>query len=158
MKHFTLMGSVRATVVALLTLSLALPRIASAESPVKMKKWSGTIDFSTEGPTLFTLQGTASHLGKFTAYGEVNFEPGETDDSLIGEGVAVFVAANGDLLVGDVTWHVDAGGGDFRTSQIAFHWADSVQFSDETVVTNTGHFVDGRPPGLVVIAIIAVLI
>jgi hypothetical protein len=65
-------------------------------------------------------------------------------------------AANGDLLVGNVAWEV-AAGGDFRASQIHFSWRDAVEFSNGTVVTNTGHFVDDRPPGLVVIAIIAIL-
>src|SRR5262245_4133907 len=148
----------RVALVALLVFSLGLPRVAFAESPIKLKKWTGTIDFSTDGITPFTLSGTASHLGRFDAYGEVEFVPGLVEGSLVGDGVVVFEAANGDLLVGVVTWNVDPGGGDFLTSSIAFHWRDSVEFSDGTIVDSTGHFAEGRPPGLVVIAIIAVLI
>jgi len=33
-----------------------------------------------------------------------------------------------------------------------------VEFSDGTIVSSTGRFVEDRPPGLVVIAIIAILI
>jgi hypothetical protein len=69
----------------------------------------------------------------------------------------VFEAADGDLLVGNVAWGVDAGD-DFRTCRIHFSWRDFVQFDDGTVVANTGRFVDDRPPGLVVITIIAILI
>jgi hypothetical protein len=129
----------------------------AAKSAVKMKNFEGTIDVDAEGPAAFTLDGTASHLGRFTADGEVEFRPGTQAGSLVGEGVVVFEAANGDLLVGNVTWDVPAGG-EFRTSAIRFVWADSVEFSDGTVVFNTGRFVTDRPPGLVVIAIIAVLI
>lgn len=106
----------------------------------------------------FVLNGEASHLGEFTSYGEVQFSPGEEPGSLVGEGVAVFQAANGDLLVGIVSWGVDAGSGGFRTSRIHFSRRDSVQFSDGTVVSSTGRFLDSRPPGLVVLAIISVLI
>jgi hypothetical protein len=74
------------------------------------------------------------------------------------KGVAVFKAANGDLLIGAVTWEVLAGSGDFRTTHIHFSWRDSMEFSDGTVVFNTGHFVRARPPGLVVVAIISILI
>src|SRR6185503_21311642 len=128
------------------------------ESPIKLNKWTGAIDLSAEGPAPFVLTGKASHLGKFSAYGEVAFVPGEEEGSLIGDGVVVFEAANGDLLVGVVTWNVDAAEGDFRTSSIGFHWRDSVEFSDGTVMTSTGRFVESRPPGLVVVVIISVLI
>ena len=106
----------------------------------------------------FTLAGTASHLGKFTAYGEVEFVPGEEEGSLEGDGVVVFTAANGDLLVGVVSWDVDASGAEPRTSHIHFSWRDSVEFSDGSIVFSTGRFEHDRPPGLVVIAIIAILI
>jgi hypothetical protein len=129
----------------------------AAKSAVKMKSFEGTIDFNEAGPSAFTLDGTASHLGRFTADGEVEFVPGREPGSLVGQGSVVFEAANGDLLVGNVSWDVPPGG-DLRTSAIRFVWADSVEFSDGTVVFNTGRFVTDRPPGLVVIAIIAVLI
>jgi hypothetical protein len=129
-----------------------------AKSAVKMKKFQGTIDFNAQGPSTFTLEGNASHLGKFAADGEVEFRPGAEPGSMVGEGVVVFEAANGDLLVGNVRWDVEGEGGAFRTTAMHFVWADSVELSDGTVVRNTGRFVKDRPPGLVVIAIIAILI
>ena len=146
----------KSALLAVVTLLGTTPRPASAEAPVKMRKFIGAIDLTTGGVTPFTLTGTASHLGEFRAYGEVEFLPGEEEGSLVGLGVVVFEAANGDLLVGKVAWEVEAGG-DFRTSRIHFSWRDFVQFEDGTVVTNTGRFVDDRPPGLVVIALISIL-
>ena len=131
---------------------------ARAQAPIKLQHWAGTINFSSAGPSAFTLAGTASHLGQFTAYGEVVFRPGPTAGSLVGEGVVVFTTANGDLLVGVVTWEAGAEAGGLRTSHIHFSWRDAVRFRDGRTVANTGRFVDGRPPGLVVIAIIAILI
>jgi hypothetical protein len=123
--------------------------------------FTGSVDFSTEQTTPFTLQGTQEHLGAFTAQGEVDFRPGDQAGSLIGEGVAVFETANGDMLVGVVTWNAgpeDADGQ--RASDIRFSWRDAIQFNDGTVVASSGQFEnpDDRPPGLVVIAIIAILI
>jgi len=131
---------------------------AHAESPIELKNWQGTIAFSTEKISPFTLNGTASHLGRFTAYGEVRFLPGQAQGSLVGNGVVAFQAANGDLLVGVVTWEVEAEVNAFRTTGIRFSWRDSVQFSDGKIVSSTGRFAESRPPGLVVIAIIAILI
>jgi hypothetical protein len=146
------------TLVALLTLSQVVPSSAFAESAVKLTKFEGTIDLEATGAMPFTLHGTSSHLGQFTCIGEVEFVPGDEPGSLVGDGVALFQAANGDFLVAVVSWQVDAGSGDFRTSGIHFSWRDAVEFSDGTIAYSTGHFVDNRPPGLVVIAIIAILI
>jgi ABC-type transport system substrate-binding protein len=125
---------------------------AHAKAPIKLHNWSGTIDFSPDGPSGFTLSGTSTHLGRFEAYGEVDLVEGaETAD-----GVVVFTAANGDLLVGATTWDLtDADG-----AGLHFSWRDSVQFSDGSVVRSTGRFAkaEDRPAGLVVIAIIAILI
>jgi hypothetical protein len=158
MKRLLLVSPKRIVLVTLLTFAIASPRVAFAESPIKLKKWTGAIDLSAEGPAPFVLSGRASHLGQFSAHGEVAFVPGEEEGSLIGDGVVVFEAANGDRLVGVLTWNVDAGEGDFRTSSIAFHWRDSVEFSDGTVIANTGRFEESQPPGLVVVVIIGVLI
>ena len=158
MKRFRIRTPLNVTLVALLSISLASNPVFAAKSAVKMKNFTGTIDLSAEGPTPFTLEGTASHLGNFTAVGEVEFSPGDEDGTLVGNGVVVFTAANGDLLVGNVSWDVDAATEGLSTSSIHFAWADSVQFSDGTVVENSGRFVTDRPPGLVVIAIIAILI
>jgi hypothetical protein len=157
MKRLMVRGWKRASLIVLMAISLVVPRAATAESPVKLKKWSGSIDLSVS-PSPFELSGNASHLGQFTAFGEVTFVPGQQPGTLVGDGVVVFEAANGDLLVGIVEWNVDAGSGDFRTSAVHFSWRDSVEFSDGSIFDSTGRFEDTRPPGLVVIAIIAVLI
>src|SRR5262245_53049185 len=109
MKRFLVRCRQSVTLVALVALLDVFRPAAFAKSPVNLQNWQGTIDFPAEGPTPFTLEGTASHLGQFTALGEVEFLPGEEEGSLVGEGVVVFKAANGDLLVGVVTWDVDAG-------------------------------------------------
>jgi hypothetical protein len=134
------------------------PRAAFAQSAIELKNWQGTIDFSTERISPFTLSGTASHLGRFTSYGEVTFLPGMEEGSLVGTGVVVFTAANGDLLVGTVSWDVNAEVDAKRTSGIHFSWRDSIVFSDGRTFCSTGRFAESRPPGLVVIAIIAILI
>ena len=157
MKCFSIPGRRAVALVVVMSFVTYSPVRVYARSAVKLHNWVGEIDFAARGPTPFVIEGNGSHLGKFTARGEVDFVP-NGDGSFIGEGVVVFEAANGDLLVGDVEWDVGAGGGDFRTSQIHFAWRDSVEFSDGTAVSNTGRFVNDRPPGLVVIAIIAILI
>lgn len=142
----------------LLMITLLLPQSARAESPIKLQNWQGTIDLNAQGPKPFTLSGTASHLGNFSAVGEVTFVPGETEGSLVGTGVVSFKAANGDFIVGVVSWNAEAAAGNFRTSHIHFSWRDFVVFSDGTIAHSTGRFAHDRPPGLVVIAIIAILI
>jgi hypothetical protein len=158
MKRLVLPNFLNVTMAVVLTLVGLAPTAALAKSPVKMKDFTGTIDLESDAPIPFTLEGTASHLGQFTARGEVTFVPGAEEGTLVGNGVVVFTAANSDLLVGNVAWDVEAASGDFRTTSIHFSWADSVTFGDGTTGKNTGHFVDDRPPGLVVIAIIAILI
>jgi hypothetical protein len=158
MKWLRIVSLRKISLVAVLAFLQSLPPTAYASSPVKLQKWIGSIDLSGDDPVPFELSGTASHLGKFTAKGEVEFVPGEEDGTLVGSGVVVFKAANGDLLVGVVTWDVDEAVDGLSTSAIHFSWRDSVEFSDGTVVSNTGRFIDDRPPGLVVIAIIAILI
>ena len=153
-KFLTMMG-VAAGAVAMGSFS----NIAIAdESPIELKNWQGTIDFSTTRISPFTLSGTASHLGQFTAAGEVRFIAGRSPGSLVGAGVIAFTAADGDMLVGVVTWDADAEVGAQRSSGIQFSWRDSVQFSNGAIVSSTGRFAESRPPGLVVIAIIAILI
>ena len=159
MRYFTIRRRTLITIVVLVAFAAQSAAPALAKSPVKLQKWAGEIDFSPDGISTFVLAGNASHLGRFDAYGEVEFVPGEEDGSLIGDGVVVFEAANGDLLVGDVTWEAAAADeDDLSTSRMHFAWRDFVEFSDGTVMFNTGRFVEDRPPGLVVIAIIAILI
>ncbi len=123
---------------------LATAGVASADPVVKLSG-TGAIALSPEGPSDFVLQGNASHLGKYNCYGEVDFSLATETRGLIGQGVAVIQAANGDLLVGVVTWQIDANG----NGQTAFSWRDSVEFSDGTVVLTTGRFVKSRPAGAV---------
>jgi hypothetical protein len=104
MKRFLIPSRRITSIVVLVAFMAHLATPAFAKSPVKMKKFQGAIDLSAEGPLPFVLEGTASHLGVFEAEGEVEFFPGEEQGTLIGQGVVVFEAANGDLLVGAVTW------------------------------------------------------
>jgi hypothetical protein len=156
MKRFRVLSVKKTALVALLSVALAANPVL-AQSAVQLQNWQGTINYVPGGTSKFTLNGTASHLGNFTADGEVAFVPGQ-DDTLSGNGVVVFTAANGDLLVGMVEWSASADENGLRNSQVHFSWRDSVHFSDGTVVNSTGRFVKDRPPGLVVIAIIAILI
>jgi hypothetical protein len=154
------LGASRRMVAIVLVFALATGAAspASAQAPVKMKNFTGSVDVSATGPTPVVLEGTASHLGRFTARGEVEFTPTGVLGMLRGIGVIVFEAANGDLLVGTVTWDVGSEVRGERTADLHFRWQDDVTFADGTTVANTGRFVTSRPPGLVVIAIIAVLI
>lgn len=128
--------------------SWAAPAAWADKSAVKIKKMEGAVDLSVDAPHPFALAGNASHLGKFTAYGEVEFAPAEEDGSVVGGGVVVFEAASGDLLVGVVTWESAPEVEGAAETHLHFAWRDSVEFADGTVVANTGRFVDDRPPGL----------
>jgi len=142
------------TVVLIAAFGVRTSLPARAQSPVKLQNWEGTIDYAPDGVSTFTLSGTSSHLGDFQAYGEIELTPGDEEGTLEGEGVVVFESANGDLLVGVTTWGV----GSDTVGGMHFSWRDSVTLSDGTVVNSTGRFAHDRPPGLVVIAIIAILI
>ena len=125
-----------------------------AKSPVKLQNFSGAIDLLEPDVLLpFTFEGTASHLGQFEASGEIVFIPGEEEGSLLGDGVAVFVAANGDKLVGVVTWDADPpddpANADARNSHVHFSWRDSIELADGTLVYSSGRFVQDRPPGII---------
>jgi hypothetical protein len=151
---------IRSAAVLPLLLSLQITHVTPswAVAPVKLQQWSGTFEPVAENRSWFELAGTASHLGLFTAFGEVELLPVGDGGDMVGAGPVVFTAANGDLLVGVVTWDVgDAADGN-HPARLHISWRDAVTFSDGTSFTNTGRFVDSRPPGLVVIAIIAVLI
>src|SRR5262245_6309270 len=107
MKRFVFPNSLNITLGAFLTIVASCPPFVLAKSPVKLQNWQGAIDLSASPITPFVMEGTASHLGEFTCHGEVVFVPGEAEGSMSGQGVAVFVAANGDLLVGILAWNVD---------------------------------------------------
>jgi len=143
MKHFQTFR-LPLVILAILTAAGIFAESTSAAPVVKLSG-EGSIELQTDGPSPFILQGNASHFGKYTCYGEVEFSPGPQAGSLVGEGPAVIRAANGDLIVGIVTWQVDANG----NGQTAFHWSDSVQFSDGAVVSSTGRFTTSRPAGAI---------
>ena len=127
---------------------------ANAQSIIT-RDGTAAIHLATQGNSTFVVAGTAPHFGKYRGYGEVALQPGDEEGSMVGVGVAVVEAADGDLLVAVVALQINADG----SSQIRFSWRDSVEFSDGTTVSTTGRFVMHRPPGLlVVIAIIAILI
>ena len=142
---------VLATLVVVSILMSAATPIQADTSAVKMTKLDGMVDLTALGPSPYVLEGIASHLGKFRATGEVEFGPGEDEGSMVGTGPVAFLAASGERLVGVATWTVDPSEDGFSVAHVHFGWRDSVEFSDGTVVANTGHFIRARPPGLVVV-------
>lgn len=167
MRFFRVLCWRKVLIVALLTtaqimLPSAVP-IASANPPadhtnppIVLKQWKGQIENLPNGLSTFSMRGIASHLGRFVAVGEVTTPTSAENEAFETTGVAAFRAANGDYLVGTVDMVSDAE----QLGSLTFHWRDSVQFSDGTVAYSTGRFANAedRPPGLVVIAIIAILI
>jgi len=158
MKRRMLAGRKLITLILLVTFFIGSVRPALAVPQIKLANWSRTIAFAVGRSVPFELAGTASHLGRFSAHGEVEFLPIEGDDLLVGAGPVVFHADNGDQLVGVATWDVGAQSDGYRGARLHFSWRDAVTFSDGTTLTSTGRFATSRPTGLVVIAIIGVLI
>jgi ABC-type transport system substrate-binding protein len=167
MKYFRVLCWRKVALVALLTTAqIIMPRalsIASAKPPadhtnppIVIKQWKGEIENLDNGLSTFTMRGIASHLGRFHAIGEFTTPTNADGEAVETSGVAAFRAANGDFLVGTVGIEADAE----QLGSLTFHWKDSVQFSDGTIAYSSGRFADPakRPPGLVVIAIIAILI
>lgn len=148
MKRFIGLGAFPAAIVV----TLAITTVAYSQSSEELKKFSGVVVGPDNGINSLFLEGKAPHIGRFVALGEVEFVPGEIEGSLVGQGVAVFVAADGDLLVGVVAWEMGAEVDGVAISHFQFHWRDSVEFSDGTTVSTTGRFVDNKPAGLVVIS------
>jgi hypothetical protein len=114
--------------------------VFAAKSAVKLNKWAGAINFSEEGPSAFTLHGTASHLGLFTAEGEVTLAR-RGGGAVCGRGVVVFTAANGDLL-----WERRSGKLRHRRFD-AFVWADSFVSAMERRYQHRRFVDDRRQPG-----------
>jgi hypothetical protein len=133
-----------------MVLTTCVPARALAQSAVKFQTAEGTIQISADGPSPFILSGIASHLGRFISFGEANFLPGETEGSLVGEGVVVFTAANGDALAGVVTLEIGPEDQSVHAAQIHFSWRDAVELSNGAVVLSTGRFVNSRPPGAII--------
>lgn len=96
------------------------------------------------GISQITVTGSNSDFGRYLALGEVTLAPGQEAGVLEeGTGVGLLRAENGDVIVAEVTCQVTDTGID-----VTFHWRDSVTFSTGFTVSNTGAFVDQRPPGL----------
>lgn len=139
---------------ALVSLLPSAMLLAADDDGMHLKNWSGKFAYSPEGPSAFAMQGTASHVGKFMAKGEVTLGPGKVEGTLWGEGVLVLMDENGDLLVGETTWRVD------RNDQVAMHfaWRDEVVLSDGSVAASTGRYAESLPPDMSANGIIAILI
>lgn len=154
----------RRPIIAILVMSQILPVgcMAPASSGLieQTDNFTGAIVFETGKTSRFQLSGTAAEIGVYVADGEVTFLPGVEPDTLLGEGVAVFTDADGDRLVAVVSWPLESEFKNKREGDISFHWRDTVTFADGTQQSSTGKFAaaEDRPPGLVVIAIIAILI
>lgn len=146
-RHFSLL----LLAIAFASLPFSSGRV-SAQSAVRLNRYDAMVDIFEDGSSVFEMAGVASHLGNFNAFGEAEFVEGPVAGSMVGSGVVVFEAANGDLLVG-VTELVlsPPGADDILDTRVHFSWRDSVVLDNGTVVANTGRFVDSRPPGLVVV-------
>lgn len=121
------------------------------------------INVAPQGTSAFAFTGTNTLLGQYRCQGEVSMYSSKDTQAHQGTGVAVFVAANGDRLVGMVSLQTNADG----AGQMTFTWCSSVRSSNGTVFYSTGQFAKSRPATvispirtnlLVVIAIIAILI
>lgn len=156
--------SLRLPIVLCQALVFALPNGCMAPQDTQLtqqaENFTGAIDFEIGKTSTFQLNGTNSDIGDYVAEGEVTFQAGDEPDALIGAGVAVFTDTDGDQLVAELQWPLSAEQNDQREGDIEFHWRDSVTFTNGAVADSTGKFADEgiRPPGLVVIAIIAILI
>jgi hypothetical protein len=105
----------------------------------------GVLQFDP-GNGLATFEGSG-HLtltGKVAVYDEFLFAPGDPPGSLTGTGVMTFVAANGDVLVSNVPWHIDPEG----EGKLEFRWPGEVALRDGTTVGSTGRFVELAFKGL----------
>jgi hypothetical protein len=166
MRHRVIRRLTRAALLVLLIVTgvSAAPKVGK---PVVTLNGNGPIRFSDDGTASFVLRGNATHVGRYTCIGELQFVAGATAGSLSGSGVAEFIAGDGAQLVGLATWRTGADG----IGRLGFSWRDSVEFSDGSVVHSTGRFAKNRPAGAdtpiqlqheprghVVIAIIAILI
>jgi len=95
----------------------------------------------------FTMSGMERHFGLYSAFGEMRVT--------VGEGVVVLTAANGDQIVGVV--NAAAEEDDRSKLHVHFSWRDTVTVGGRNYA-NTGRFAKHRPPGLVVVNIVAVFL
>lgn len=97
---------------------------------------AGELRFDPDEPgfAVLTAKGHLTLMGRVEVYGEFLFAPGSEPGFVEGAGVAVIVAANGDLVVSDVLWLVDPDG----RGELEFRWPDQITLSDDGVVHSTG--------------------
>ena len=118
---------------------------AHGQSSVKIHA-TGSLIQQPGGLYALFLEGEASHLGLMTCRGELKLVPGENEGEKKGDGVAAFTAANGDVIVGDVTAHVSSD----DALDLRFHWRDCVEFSNGSTACSSGRFERFRPPGAII--------
>jgi hypothetical protein len=119
----------------------ALPPVTAG--PQIDVRGEGTLSIDAAGDGVLHLSGTASHLGHYVCYAEIDSRAGDEAGARDGVGVVAFTAANGDQLVGVITWHINADG----TGRASFAWRDAVTFGDGTTLKSTGRFAERRVPG-----------
>jgi hypothetical protein len=140
-------GLTRAVVFGLaIFLFATLAPLCHADESLQLK---GDLIFSSNPTDLGLVQligaGTASHLGKWTCFGECFFEEGDAPGAIAGTGVIVFAAADDDVLVGFAHWLISADG----SVSVTLHWILSASFSDGSTVFSTGRFLDPPFPGTI---------
>jgi hypothetical protein len=77
--------------------------------------------FADDGSGFATFNGGGqlTLMGKVAVRAEFVFAEGDEADTLEGIGIASFVAANGEVLVSNVLWNIDAdGNGDLRRTDV----------------------------------------
>jgi hypothetical protein len=94
-------------------------------------------DPETGQATLHGL-GLLNLMGLVQVRGELQFIPGAEPGSLDGVGVMAFRTLDGELLVSNVVWYIDADG----NGDLEFRWPKEITFRDGTTVASTGPFVD----------------
>jgi hypothetical protein len=114
----------------------------TALEPVEDSDARAVILGSPQGASKFGVTGKTAEFGRYLAVGELTLvTSGEESAEL--EGVAALEAENGDQITANVTCTLGGDGIDFT-----FHWLDSVSFSTGAKASNSGKFVDAKPPGL----------
>lgn len=122
-----------------LTLFASLVAVADAGPTLKgpLRGMLFTVDDSWHAGVLMA-EGHLTQMGRVTVYGEFLFADGPQPGSYDGEGVVMFAAANGDLLVSNVIWEIDGKG----HGNLEFRWPGQIVLWDGTTIESTGRFVE----------------
>jgi hypothetical protein len=128
-----------AATVGVTTLVLAVFACPAFARPTLKGPLTGVLQFDPDtGSAVFEGSGHLTLMGRVAVYGEFIFVPGEEPNSADGVGVAAFLGANGDVLVANVLWTIDADG----NGDLEFRWPGEIAFSDGTTIESTGRFVE----------------